>query len=346
MNTIEQEVVSSDDLLYALQQQNLVYNHHFLNFSNQVREYDGIKYNHPDGWIYEDTGKEGCITYNESDNCCRIFKSPGNNGMFFCQALNEFPRWEKVLLGKTVTATAILSSPEETELTFSLDDGIGGNSSTQVRLQPNEQVSVSVRIKLGKQAATLLLSIESKTPAAVIDIYAVFANVGKLALENLPCTVQGIIGERKQYVSTETPPVTELSLCLGNTSVELTESQTRLDSILNGRFGRGRNGRSLLPNMSGYFSRAWNNSSNVDPDAFYRLSLRGNISGDHPGTIEKDELKSHSHDLRFSTAKTAQGGNQDPLIIINASRFSNTEMEGGKETRPVNIAELYTIKWA
>ena len=121
--------------------------------------------------------------------------------------------------------------------------------------------------------------------------------------------VQGVIGERKQYVATQNPPAEELALC--NAPTELTAGHTRLDSVLNYRFGKGQT-YSMLPDVRGLFSRAWNNGAAMDTDASSRTML-GNKSdkGDLVGTYEEDVFKEHLHDLAFRPTPLT-GGDKTP----------------------------------
>jgi hypothetical protein len=76
-NMNSNEMLSNDDLLFAMQQRNLVYNYNFLNYSNKVID-TIVTYGHPDGWIYQDSGTNGFIGFDPSSNSCLIKKSSGN----------------------------------------------------------------------------------------------------------------------------------------------------------------------------------------------------------------------------------------------------------------------------
>lgn len=342
------DTISLVDRLYAMQQRNLVYNFNFLYFSNQeVTSQQMIQYNHPDGWVYKTEDSGGSITFNVANNCCRIVKSPSNKSMRFYQAVHEFPRWKQVLCEQLVSAALLISTPSgvSNQVTLSLDDGVN-ISSRSVMLNPNEKTVVTVNLMVSDVATKLLVIIESTSPSATFDIYEVYANKGRLPLNTLTPMVQGYIGERKQYVATETAPVTEMSLC--REASELSGEYTRLNSVLNGMFGVGQNGNSMLPDMRGYFSRSWNNQGTIDQDAKDRKPLgTGAVSGDHVGTTEPDSFLKHVHPLAFSTlgaAMPASGSASVPTISLDQQ--DNTQGTGGKETRGINVAELYTIKWA
>ena len=201
---------------------------------------------------------------------------------------------------------------------------------------------------LNTNASKLVLVIKSSTENAEILIQKAYANIGNFALESLPCIINGFIGERKQYLSTEVAPTTEISLCEPTKKLsEYSGSYTRLSSFLNGKFG-GDMSDSFLPDMRGYFSRSWDNGAGVDTSANDRKALgNGDIEGDHVGTEESDIFKEHQHDLKYKTTPiTFQSGS--PSYGLDITTTSTTELagKGNEETRPKNIAELYTMKWA
>jgi hypothetical protein len=335
----------TDKLIYALQQHNLVYNYNFLYFSNQfidprTRE---VIYKHPDGWIYNDDGNGAQISL-DGESCRIVTSHDKNPTMTFKQALHEFPRWKSMLLGKPVTAKVHLSLSKNCDLSVTLSDGIASSCKHFQGEEAGDYI-VELHLDINATAEKLYIEIKSISISAVIKITKVYANLGTIAIENLPCIVNGFIGERKQYISTEIPPATELSLC--EESVELSDSYSRLSSVLNNKFGAGKNGNSLLPDMRGYFSRAWDNGSTIDPDAEKRTILgKGNVKGDHVGTVEKDQYEQHDHQLKFNINGQVYGGSSAALTIINITSGSKTEKSGGAETRGKNIAELYTIKWS
>ncbi|MBE9468871.1 MAG: hypothetical protein IMY72_11225 [Bacteroidetes bacterium] len=325
------------ELLFASQQKNLVYNYNFLYFSNKTikDKPDNYDYGHPDGWIYKGNGKIG---FNDIKNCCYIDTDTEN--MVFSQALHEFPRWMDLLIGQTVTAKAHLNLENDATIKFSLSDGITTKTSS---ISSSGDIEMQVQLKVNEDAKRLKLKIECDTANIVINISKVYANIGSTALASNPCIVNGVIGERKQYIATENTPAEELSLC--KASEELKSDYSRLDSVLNKRFGAGPNNISLLPDMRGYFSRAWNNDSGIDTGANNRTNLgKSDITGDHVSTAELDEFKEHDHTVPFVDGAVVAG--EASLNLIINKENTSTSKTGGKETRPKNIAELYTIKWA
>jgi hypothetical protein len=344
MKTLENNRYTSiDDYLYALQQRNLVYNYDFRYFSNQIKNGSSTNYGIPDGWCYEDKGANGSVSFDEITERFIIKKSVDNSLMTFKQALHEFPRWRQILLEKVISVKVALNLSIAGDISITLSDGIDSNTIVKKGIGDFE---LEVRLKINTLAKFVWITISSAVPLITLSIAKVYGNVGLVALENLPCIVQGVIGERKQYIATETPPAEELSLC--QASLELSDDYSRLNSVINNRFGTGSKGNSLLIDMRGYFSRAWNNGAKVDPDAMDRKAPgTGTIIGDHVSTIEQDVFLKHDHGLSFSIDKTILTGDKSSTTIINTTSTSKTkETADGKETRPKNIAELYTIKWA
>ncbi|NNE26338.1 MAG: hypothetical protein HKN09_05805 [Saprospiraceae bacterium] len=340
--------ITTDDMLFAMQQRNLVYNYNFLYYSNQANEGGSIVYNHPDGWLYTDPGK-GKIGFDVDNKACIINKSNDSSSiMNFSQNINEFPRWKNLLLGQTITAEAVVSCPTvgaDFNISFYLEDGISENHKSDV-IVAGESKTITVEIMVSNSATHLAVGFKCSTNSAIILIHKVYVNIGKIALEYLPCMVNGFIGERKQYISIEVPPAEELSLCEPSTG--LSDAYTRLNSFLNGRFGFVNTNESLLPDMRGYFSRSWDNNAGIDTGADERTPLgQGEIDGDHVGTVEEDAFKEHDHELDFNTNGKVSPGQSPPSIpVISLTAKSNTRPRGDLETRSKNISELYTIKWA
>ena len=337
--------------LYVLQQRNLVYNFNFTLFSNQDLSDSDIMYGHPDGWMYTDKGTGGSITYNTiSDTCKIITSSEDGKTMVFSQALHEFPKWKSTLKGTTVSARVILEASSDSTVLVQLSDG---KDASAKQVTDSGEMILDISHYVCDDATELTLSILCSNSSVALNISSTCANIGEFALETLPCMIEGVIGERRQYVSTEMPPATELSLC--TETLELTGpgvgdvSYTRLSSYLNGKFGTGSNGFSMLPDMRGYFSRAWDNDAGIDKNADTRTALgEGTTTGDNVGTVEQDEFKSHNHVLSFTMTSQVNAGDV-PVPSTNialTTPSSNTGDTGGDETRSINISELFTIKWA
>lgn len=324
-------------------QRNLVYNHDFRYFSNSGHG----KVNVPDGWTYADPGPNGSIGPAPSGAALLVVTSNDSSStMQLQQALHEFPRWHETLNGRRVSGRVHLSMPANCRVTATLSDGISSNSVTWESAEGGAHV-FAVGLDVNEDASGLHLSLESRSNAMEITISQIYANIGSVALDGLECMVRGVIGEVKQYIATEQAPAGELGLC--EPARELTADESRLDSVLAGRFGVGTNGRSLLPDMRGYFVRAWDNGAQVDPDAVSRSHLGTGTepSGDHVGTEQSDEFASHFHNVFYQPALGGtDGAALNQLATQKTALKAGTENSGGKETRSKNLYLLYTMKWA
>ena len=338
-NTLIKTAEVSESLLYALRQNNLVYNGDFRYFSNRTAATYGV----PDGWMYSHSGAKGSIDFDPDTNQCVLIKDEKGSLLSFKQHLQEFPRWQQLLIDHHIIAKVHLSIDNTSEVSVVLSDGITENRVTK---KGPGTMEYEVLIRVNSQASFVSIAIETTADIVTIGISTIYANRGSIAIPHLPCIIQGVIGERKQYIATESAPLGEFSIC--EPSEELGASYTRLNTVLNGRYGTGANGRSLLPDIRGYFSRAWDNRAMTDPNANDRLSWGDStISGDHVSTRQEDVFLTHSHELEFSIDTPtiiAQQGVATP--IVNTIKPSTTQPIGGDETRPKNITELYTIKWA
>lgn len=332
---------SLDELLYAMQQRNLVYNGDFRYYSNQVLAGGYITYNCPDGWVFTNAGSFGMVGFDTATNTCYINTGGGDKTTTFQQALHEFPRWQQTLRGNYVAASVIMTVSGNYPVSVTLTDNTDADTVTK---STGGDLQFDLLLKVNPNASGLFLVVECKTPNVRINISQAYANLGKVAIQSLPTMVQGIIGERRQYVATETPPAEELSLC--QPPVALGDGYSRLNSVINGRFGTSGSGVSLTPDMRGYFSRSWNNGAATDPDAGQRTALGGTVTGDHVGTLEQDMFLKHNHPLPWTANQPSMGGNAGSITVINTLQQSKTGDTGGSETRPKNIAELFTIKWA
>ena len=112
----------------------------------------------------------------------------------------------------------------------------------------------------------------------------------------------------------------------------------------------GSNGNFNVPDLRGRFLRGWSNGTGRDPDAASRYGeYSGQTGGDKIGSIQGDQLKSHSHNI----ARTVVDANADGSFDWYSGRYStddghwssqNTESAGGNETRPINVSVNYIIK--
>ncbi|RZF91249.1 hypothetical protein EXT42_14195 [Pseudoalteromonas sp. CO302Y] len=78
------------------------------------------------------------------------------------------------------------------------------------------------------------------------------------------------------------------------------------------------------------------------------MSGDSNNTGDLVGTTEPDIFKEHQHTITFKPVNMLNPEKGAPAYGVNPTASTQTQIttEGDLETRPINIAELFTIKWA
>lgn len=99
-----------------------------------------------------------------------------------------------------------------------------------------------------------------------------------------------------------------------------------------------------LPDARGRFPRSWAHGQTTDPDRATRTvptAPGATISvGDHVGTNQADEFKSHTHiqDIAVSASGFDTGA------IYNFTATGVTGASGGNETRPINTYRMMIVK--
>jgi len=86
------------------------------------------------------------------------------------------------------------------------------------------------------------------------------------------------------------------------------------------------------PDLRGYFIRGWSEDNSRDPDG-PRAALTG----------QDQEFLSHVH--AESVRKPSGAGIADGTSGTSTGTAVNTAAAGGAETRPVNVALMFVIKW-
>ena len=111
-----------------------------------------------------------------------------------------------------------------------------------------------------------------------------------------------------------------------------------------------------LPDLRGRFLRGVDHGKGRDPDAANRsAATTGGQAGDSVGTVQDGEYASHNHG-GFTTSDNGNiwywtveqnfaGGADNVLGHINVSHNHGIPAGGGKETRPVNLAVEFIIKY-
>ena len=129
-----------------------------------------------------------------------------------------------------------------------------------------------------------------------------------------------------------------------------------LYAVIGKRFGQGDSATLTfrVPDLRGRFIRGRNNGAagvtvddvdrDRDPDAAARIAMNpGGATGDAVGSLQYDELKSHTHterSMRYGGTGTDNGGYNWPNGVYSLESGAT----GGNETRPVNAYMNYIIK--
>jgi microcystin-dependent protein len=99
-----------------------------------------------------------------------------------------------------------------------------------------------------------------------------------------------------------------------------------------------------LPDLRGRFPRVWANGSTNDPDRATRTDRGDGTTGDHPGTLQADQNKAHTHtETRLTYA--GSGGNISISGIDMVTTTFNTSSSGGNQSNPKNIAVAVYCKY-
>lgn len=102
-----------------------------------------------------------------------------------------------------------------------------------------------------------------------------------------------------------------------------------------------------LPDYRGRFLRGVDGAAGNDPDKASRTAMAtGGNTGNNVGSVQADELKSHTHETNVLQDTT--GGTQYSAVFnsgdANGAEFI-TDATGGNETRPKNAYVHFIIKY-
>ena len=137
----------------------------------------------------------------------------------------------------------------------------------------------------------------------------------------------------------ETPPSGYL-ICDGAEASRATFSD--LFSVIGTSWGTSSTSNFNLPDLRGQFIRGWDNGAGTDPESETRTTLNvGAATGNHVGTYQDDEFKSHTH--AFSANSSIAGGGSNSTVSSGGP--IETGSTGGLETRPKNVYVNYCIKY-
>lgn len=102
-----------------------------------------------------------------------------------------------------------------------------------------------------------------------------------------------------------------------------------------------------VPNMQGMFLRALDPNGYFDLDGSYRWSKIAGFSGVNLGTYEYQQFLGHQHQILLNGQNGTPTGGQGPWLLNQGPRNENpfTEVTGGSETRPVNAAVNFFVRY-
>ncbi len=224
---------------------------------------------------------------------------------------------------------------------------------------------MTLQISVSTSATELTFNIESSVASNVIEIYKVYANRGEVAIESLPCVIDGIIGSTGAFDFEAIP-----GNYLEKNGAEIPDGYTRLESVLYGKFGTGSNSRSKIPDGRGLFERQWNHGASVDPDVSSRTTRGDGTTGDHVGTKQDSAMQRITGSFtnqglagivsasgvfygtnfvnQVNVGTTGPTYNSDRIGYFDSAKSvsPNPAKTSEYETRTSNIAVLKCIKWA
>lgn len=98
-----------------------------------------------------------------------------------------------------------------------------------------------------------------------------------------------------------------------------------------------------VPDLRGRFLRGVDGGTGRDPDAASRTAMNtGGATGNNVGSVQTDQLKSHTH--TFAVSVSAGVGSLPYLNNAPTSSTETTNSTGGNETRPLNAYVNYIVK--
>jgi microcystin-dependent protein len=160
----------------------------------------------------------------------------------------------------------------------------------------------------------------------------------KAALSSFKTALDATTGTISAYGGNTAP--TGWLLCDGTAVSQTTYAD--LFAVIGCNFGCS-GGNFNLPDLRGRFLRGRDGGALRDPDSGTRTAMStGGNTADNVGSVQVDELKSHTHSANW--APGTGGANGSPLDLLRNS-ISSTNATGGNETRPVNAYVNWIVKY-
>lgn len=254
-------------------------------------------------------------------------------------------------------STAAAISPSKLSASIA-GDGIGRNGSTGVlsvnvdnssieivgdTLQAKDSGVTTAKINDGA-VTTPKLANDAVTSGKILDGTVSLADMasGSVDFSKLVAEVQNALvptGSILPFGGTSAP--TGYLMCDGSSVSRTTFAA--LFTAISVNFGQGDGVNTFnVPDFRGRFLRGTDNGAGNDPDAGSRSQMAsGGNTGDNVGSIQLDELKSHTHTYNVDPASGATSG----LAFSSNGSTRSTQATGGNETRPKNANVNYIIRY-
>ena len=150
---------------------------------------------------------------------------------------------------------------------------------------------------------------------------------------------------------TDTAPTGWLE-CKGDSLVR-TGTYADLFAVLSTLYGTADSTHFNIPDYRGRVPRAWDHAKALDPDRATRTvpSTAGATltAGDHVGTEQAEDIKSHAHNQmawNAGSATTIYIAHAGANATTPADTGLDTDVYGGNETRPINTNLMFIIRYA
>jgi len=178
--------------------------------------------------------------------------------------------------------------------------------------------------------------------ASAAEIVAGTEAAKTIAPDQLAASNVGVPAGAEMLWPTETAPTGWLE---ENGASLLRADYAALFAVIGTMYGTADGTHFNLPDMRGRFPRGWAHGSTNDPDRAARTAPTTSgatiVAGDHVGSEQADEFKSHTHAQAEPAAGTGFAGGAG----YNFTTTSPTGATGGNETRPINAARMVIIKY-
>jgi hypothetical protein len=318
---------------------NLVYNGNFTLFSNKKDQIATFSdYGVPDGYLFEYDGDAliGIMTDSLSTKLCRIMGGSNSTFVKLTQNIHEYPGLLSYLRGKTITIGAMLGYDYGI---VTIDDGVSAVSV--------ESHSTAILTKeISPSATKISVSFELREPTSGLYIQKVVANIGSAPQWDSPPLIHdGAIGQDYSSLAIANFPDNILEY----DGSEIPSGFTRLESVLNGKYGRGSNGRSKLPDARGRVMRVWAHGSANDPDRASRTDRGDGVTGDKVGTLQNyADYRLASFDNWVGNVQVRASDACPIGYSVQTSGINNQTVittQGGNEARMININKLAGMRW-